>query len=106
MTSGEFSDPDFTTFDRMVHEPARLVLLAHLAVVEEADFTFLQRATGLTGGNLSSHLKKLAAGGHVTVRKEFVDSKPVTFVQISPAGLTALRQYREEMLRLLELIPD
>ncbi len=105
MTSADSSEPDFTAFDRLVHEPARLILLAHLAVVEEADFTFLRRATGLTGGNLSSHLKKLATGGHIAIRKEFVDSKPVTSVKISAEGLEALRRYRQEMLRLLELIP-
>ena len=42
--------------DRVVHEPARLLILSYLYVVESADFLFLLRQTNLTKGNLSSHL--------------------------------------------------
>jgi DNA-binding transcriptional ArsR family regulator len=45
--------------DRLVHEPARLAILTVLSSCHEADFVFLQRATGLTNGNLSAHLSKL-----------------------------------------------
>jgi hypothetical protein len=37
-----------------VHEPARLAILTVLASCESVDFTFLEAATGLTKGNLSS----------------------------------------------------
>src|SRR5437764_7583854 len=36
-----------------------------LSAVKAADFVFLQRATGLTKGNLSSHLTKLEPAGPV-----------------------------------------
>ena len=45
--------------DPLIHEPARLAILTVLSSVKEGDFTFLLRATGLTKGNLSSHLSKL-----------------------------------------------
>jgi len=54
--------------DRLVHEPGRLAILTVLSSVSDADFLFLQRTTGLTKGNLSSHLAKLEDGGLVTVR--------------------------------------
>ena len=31
--------------DRLIHEPARLVLVSHLFVVEEADFVYLSNRT-------------------------------------------------------------
>jgi DNA-binding transcriptional ArsR family regulator len=64
--------------DRLVHEPARLMILAHLHVVESADFLFIMRQTGLTYGNLSSHLSKLEAAGYITVTKDFLHRKPHT----------------------------
>ena len=45
--------------DKMIHEPARLLIVAHLYVVESADFLFLMRQTGMTFGNLSSHMSRL-----------------------------------------------
>ena len=57
--------------DRMIHEPARLMIVAHLYVVENADFLFLMRQTGLTRGNLSSHMSKLEAAGYVAVEKKW-----------------------------------
>jgi len=69
-----------TEIDRLVHEPARFMIMACLYVVESADFLFLMRQTGLTRGNLSSHLSKLEAAAYVAVKKEFVDKIPRTLL--------------------------
>ena len=61
-----------------MHEPGRLAILTVLSSVSDADFLFLQRTTGLTKGNLSSHLAKLEDGGLVTIEKRFVRKKPNT----------------------------
>ena len=45
--------------DRVIHEPGRLKIMTHLYVVESGDFVYLMRTTGLTRGNLSSHMTKL-----------------------------------------------
>ena len=44
---------------RLVHEPARLAIMVNLHVMETADFTQLMNETGLSRGNLSSHLSRL-----------------------------------------------
>lgn len=49
---------DIITFDRLIHEPSRLAIVAVLSSCESADFTYLLNATDLSKGNLSSHLKK------------------------------------------------
>lgn len=77
---------DEPALDRLIHEPARLAILTVLSSVESADFVFLQRTTGLTKGNLSSHLSKLEDGGLVAIAKTFVRRKPNTSVALTPEG--------------------
>ena len=92
--------------DRLVHEPARLMILASLYVVESADFVFLLRQTGLTWGNLSSHMRKLEAAGYVEVEKEFVDRKPRTVLKLTARGGDAFREYRRSMEQVFEDLPE
>ncbi len=88
--------------DRTIHEPARLMIIAHLYVVESADFLFLMRQTGLTRGNLSSHMSKLEAAGYVAVKKEFVDKIPRTLLWLTARGREAFDSYRQSMKQVLE----
>ena len=87
--------------DRLIHEPARLMIMAHLYVIESADFLFLMRQTGLTAGNLSSHTSKLEAAGYIEVMKEFVGRKPHTMLRLTDAGRGAFHEYREGMMQIL-----
>ena len=88
--------------DRLIHEPARLAIMACLYVLEEADWLFLVRETGLTFGNLASHLTRLEAFGYVEVEKTFIDRKPHTVVRMTNQGRVAFDRYREQMRGLLE----
>lgn len=83
--------------DRVVHEPARLAILTVLAEAEDVEFRFLERVTGLTRGNLSSHASKLEDAGYLTVRKEFRGRTPVTSYRITPVGRDALITYRTSL---------
>jgi len=84
---------ELASLDRLIHEPARLSILTALASCASADYLFLQRLTGLTGGNLSSHLAKLEEVGLLQIEKRFVDKKPNTQVQITEKGCLAIEQY-------------
>lgn len=86
-----------TDLDRLVHEPARLLIVTILSAVERADFLYLQRETGLTRGNLSAHLSKLEEGGYVKIQKTFKGKLPLTICSLTKAGQTALGAYRERM---------
>ena len=81
---------DVASTDRLVHEPARLVVLTALSACDSADFVFLQRLTGLQAGNLSQHLAKLEQGGLVTVTKGFAGKYPQTMVAITAEGQRAV----------------
>lgn len=98
-------EPQRIEIDRVIHEPARLFLVAHLYVVESADYVFLMQSTGLTWGNLSSHLSKLEEAGYVDLEKDFVDRKPHTMVKLTDAGRTAFDVYRRQMKQLFEDLP-
>lgn len=92
--------------DRIVHEPARLMILSRLYVIEAADFVFLQQQTGLTRGNLSSHMSKLEDAGYVVVEKEFVDKKPRTLLRMTTEGRRAFEEYVGQMKPLMGLTTD
>lgn len=88
--------------DRVIHEPARLALVSILATVKEADFLYLRRETGLTKGNLSSHLSKLEEAGYVEIEKTYKGKLPLTICRLSEAGEKAFETYRAQMRRLME----
>jgi len=89
--------PDVKEIDKLIHEPVRLLLLAHLYVVESADFLYLMSQLGLTFGNLSSHMSKLEEAGYIDVEKEFLDKKPVTRLSLTDIGRAAFSDYRGRM---------
>jgi DNA-binding transcriptional ArsR family regulator len=89
--------------DRLIHEPGRLAILTVLSSVKDADFVFLQRATGLTKGNLSSHLSKLEDAGLVAIEKRFVRKKPNTNVALTPEGKRRVAHHWDQLERLRNL---
>ena len=98
--------------DRLVHEPARLAILTALSACERADFLYLQRLTGLSRGNLSSHLSKLEAAGLIAIEKEFVGKIPTTRVEPTRDGRAAIapletaRNLRQATLEIQTLRED
>ena len=99
------TDKDLGTIadlDRVVHSPARLMILAYLAAVDSADFIFLMNQVELTRGNLSSHLNTLEEAGYVDIQKQFVDKVPRTLISLTDAGRDAIHAYREQMRTVIE----
>lgn len=85
--------------DRVIHEPARLLIVALLASVRAADFLFLQRETGLTKGNLSSHLARLEDAGYLRLEKGFRGKIPQTTCSLTAEGRAAFKAYRAQLRR-------
>jgi len=92
--------------DRLIHEPSRLLILCTLFVLDSADFVYLLRRTGLSRGNLSTHMRKLETAGFIHVDKTFQDRQPLTRYRIAPKGRRALRNYRQRMLDGLSTLSD
>ena len=92
--------------DRVIHEPARLMICALLSGVGKADFLFLQRETELTKGNLSSHLSTLEKAGYVEVEKTYEGKRPLTLVSLSAEGRKAFSEYRRVLGRFMNRLED
>lgn len=90
--------------ERAVHEPGRLKILLYLYAVEEADFVYLLHQTGLSRGNLSSHLAKLEEAGYVTIEKGYADKIPRTLLRLTAKGRKALEVYKKSLIKLLAII--
>ena len=91
--------------DRLIHEPARLMIVMILEGVGEADFLYLQREGGFTQGNLSSHLGKLEEAGYVEIEKKFKGKLPLTVCRLTPRGRVAFAGYSAKMLGALRARP-
>lgn len=83
--------------DRVVHEPARLAILTVLSSCERADFLFLERATGLTRGNLSVQLTRLEEAGLIEVRKTIQRKRTLTTASLKDRGRRTLDAYWTQM---------
>ena len=95
----------FGEIDRLIHEPARLVIVTILNAVESADFLYLQREADLTKGNLSAHLSKLEGGGYVSIEKTYRGKIPLTVCRLTDAGREAFRGYRKQLKEFIAKTP-
>jgi DNA-binding transcriptional ArsR family regulator len=92
---------DLTSVDKLIHEPARLAAITILDAVDSADFLYLQRATGLTKGNLSVHLQKLEEAGLIEIQKTFQGKYPRTLCRLTKKGKQAFGIYKDQMKSVL-----
>jgi DNA-binding MarR family transcriptional regulator len=92
--------------NQIIHASARLMVLTYLYVVESADYVFLMHLTGLTWGNLSTHLTKLEEAGYIAMTKEFKGKKPHTTISLTPEGRDAFREYKRSLQQVLDDLPD
>jgi len=107
MTEGQPLDPrEISDLDRVIHSPTRLKIMLVLTSVEEADFTFITHATGLTRGNLSANLTKLEETGYIKIEKKFIERVPKTIASITPAGKKALEDYSSMLGPILDQLRE
>jgi DNA-binding MarR family transcriptional regulator len=92
--------------DQVIHAPARLMVLTYLYVVESADYVFLVRQTGLSWGNLATHLAKLEEAGYIEMTKGYKGKKPHTTIRLTERGRAAFREYKRSMQQVLDDLPD
>lgn len=88
--------------DRIIHEPARLLIMTILSMAEKADFLFLLNETKMTKGNLSTHLSKLESAGYVEIEKTYRGKVPQTLCSLTSTGLDAFEKYRKQINQFLK----
>ncbi len=97
---------DIPQIDALLHEPARLRLMAFLAVVKRADFTYLLKLSEMSKGNLSVQMNRLGDARLVKIEKSFEGNRPRTIYQLTAQGRNALRAYKKNMTAILAALPD
>ena len=103
--AGRFS---YEGLDRVLHERARLGILASLAAhAGGLLFNDLKQLCSLTDGNLSRHLAVLSEAGLVEVRKGDSGPRPQTMYRLTPDGRRRFAEYisvlEQVVARIVEL---
>ena len=99
---------DEIVLDETIHQSTRLRIMTMLVSVPDGDrlaYGFIRDTLGLTGGNLTMHLRRLEEAGHLVIAKEVHGSKPRTWVQATPAGLHAFAEYLSNLHKALNWTP-
>jgi len=112
--SGGSSSPDnppvevhpIADLDQLIHAPARLRIVTYLYVVKRADYVFLRNQTGLSWGNLSTHIYKLEKAGYIAMKKGYNGKKPQSMVHLTTKGREAFGRYKRNMQKVLDDLPD
>ncbi len=84
---------DIASLNKLIHQPSRLSIMATLYSCESADFIYLKNSTGLTKGNLSSHLSRLEEAGYIEIVKGFKGKFPHTTCRLTDKGRKAFADY-------------
>jgi len=82
--------------DTIIHQPARLKIMASLMTLEpgeQVDFVYLRKILKLTDGNLGAHLAKLENAGYIKIEKTFIARKPRTFINATGKGRDAFEDH-------------
>jgi DNA-binding transcriptional ArsR family regulator len=94
---------NLSAIDRVIHEPGRLMIVALLSAVEEADFLYLQYETGLNKGTLSSHLARLEDAGYIEITKTYRGKIPQTLLRLTSSGRRVFTEYRKQLKKGLSI---
>ena len=97
-----------TALDAIIHQPARLRIMAALTALEQGDqveFTYLRDVLDLTDGNIGAHLRKLEDAGYVKMAKTFVARKPRTFIRATKQGRAAFVAHVAALEAILHALP-
>lgn len=93
---------DYQQIDDVIHSRIRTSIMAVLVSVEEAEFNYLKEKVNATDGNLSVHLKKLEDAGYVSIKKIFVERKPVSKYKITNKGYKAFENYIKNLENIVK----
>ncbi len=95
-----------TNINQIIHAPARLQILVHLYVVESLDYVFLRNQTGLSWGNLATHLGKLEIAGYILIKKGYQGKKPQSMIELTSQGRKAFQEYKNKLQQVLDDLPE
>ncbi|NHN42379.1 helix-turn-helix domain-containing protein [Halorubellus sp. JP-L1] len=93
-------------FDKLVHQPTRLRIFAHLYANGEVSFTDLKSELDITEGNLASHIQRMEDADCVSVRKQFVDGSPRTSYRLTDRGEELIEAHVQTLESLIDKLDE
>lgn len=76
-------------FDELIHPSTRLSLVAALAAVDWAEFSYLKEKLGLSDSALSKQLATLENAGYVATQRRLTGRRHTVRAQLTPVGRAA-----------------
>jgi len=76
-------------FDELIHPSTRLSIVALLAAVDWADFSFVRDELGLSDSALSKQLSTLEEAGYVAIERPLSDQRRRVQARLTPTGRKA-----------------
>ena len=76
-------------FDELIHPSTRLSIVALLAAVDWADFSFVRDELGLSDSALSKQLSTLEEAGYVAIERPLSDRRRRVQARLTPSGRKA-----------------
>jgi DNA-binding MarR family transcriptional regulator len=86
--------------DPLLEHRSRLGSCVLLSTVDRASFARLKELLRESDGNLGAHLRRLEDAQYISVNKEFVDRKPVSWYSLTAKGKGVLKTH----LKALEAV--
>ena len=93
---------NFQKLDRIIHEKARMGIMALLAATPELTFTAIRDALKMTDGNLSVQIRTLQEAGYVAVTKSYRERRPCTTCSLTAGGRRAFAAYITTLSEIIE----
>lgn len=79
--------------DPVLEHRARLAIAVLLARHGEISFASFKQQLDMSDGNLGAQLRKLEDAGYISLRRDFVERKPVTWYALTKPGRKALDRH-------------
>ena len=98
----ERATKELNQLDPLLQHRSRLGAAVLLSGADALSFSRLKALLEETDGNLGAQLRKLEDAGYVSVKKEFVERKPVSWYSLSSAGKKALKSHLAAMDGLIK----
>lgn len=83
--------------DEVIHAPVRLSIVAALANLDEAEFSFVRDTVEVSDSVLSRQVATLEQAGYVNVRKGHVGKRPRTWLSLTRSGRDALTRHLDAL---------
>jgi DNA-binding MarR family transcriptional regulator len=94
-------DRSYQQLDSLIHQPARLSIMAALTVAKEVEFSVLRDTIKISDSLLSRYISNLEKAGYIKVHKTFVGKRPKTWLAITKKGQQAFNNHVEILKQIV-----